>query len=486
MEKRLNNLRYLFHPKSIAFVGATDTPGKWGYMIFRTLIKSGWQGRLYPVNSGKDSVLGIKAYPTVTDIPHDIDLAVFTIPARHVPASIKNCIKKKVHAGLIISAGFKELGGENVTIEEELVALARKGNMILAGPNCQGICTPPDRLFPWMADFCPRQGSVGIVSQSGNVMNMMIGDVIKLGLGIAKGVSSGNEADVRVEDYFAYFADDPAVDVILAYIESIIDPKRFIEKTKAITARKPVVVLKGGRTESGKTAAGSHTGAMAVKDDLFTGMCRQNGIILAEHVDQAGPVAGAFVNQPLPRGNRVAIITGGGGLGVLASDICTRHGLDIVKLSQGLLDKLKKFLPAWWVPGNPIDLVAGLNYEAVIPMLDELLKSNEVDSVIVAFLSPPKSSWDAVPEGQKKDTSGLKLLKIIGDSLNIVVNKFYDLAHQYGVSIFPVINITDENGIPIAEKQGNHPIAIHQSIEAACRAVSEVTRYANFKKKIKF
>lgn len=483
MEDRLKNLQYLFHPKSIAFVGATETFGKWGYMIFKTLIQSGWKGRLYPVNPGKDTVLGYKAYPTVTDIPDDVDLAVFTIPAKHVLESVKRCVEKNVKAGLVISAGFKETGGENVTLEKELVEIARKGNMILAGPNCQGICTPPDRLFPWMADFCPRQGSVGIISQSGNLMNMMIGDVIRLGPGIAKGVSSGNEADVKVEDYFEYFAEDPAVEVILAYVEGIVDPKRFIEKTKAITPKKPIVVLKGGRTTSGKNAAGSHTGAMAVKDDLFTAMCRQNGIILADNVDHAGPIAATFVNQPLPRGNRVAIITGGGGLGVLASDICSRQGLEIVKLSQGLLDKLATFLPAWWVPGNPIDMVAGLDYAAVEPMMEALFKSNEVDSIIISFLSPPESSWDAVPEGGEEDKDS-EIRKLIGENVNLMMDKFYNMAHQYGISIFPVVNLTDENGILLAERQGKHPMAMHQSIEAACHAISELRRYAEFRERV--
>ncbi len=483
MNERLKNLDYLFHPKSIAFVGATETFGKWGFLIFNTLIKSGWEGKLYPVNLERDSVLGFKAYPTVTDIPDDIDLAIFTIPAKNVLASVKRCIGKKVKAGLIISAGFKETGGDNIALEEELVETARQGDMVLAGPNCLGICTPSEKLFPWMPDFCPRKGTVAVVSQSGNVMNILIGGVINLGLGIAKGVSSGNEADIKVEDYFEYLADDPSVDVILAYIEGMMDPKRFIRKTKAITHRKPVVMLKGGRTSSGKSAASSHTGAMAVKDDLFTSMCRQNGIMLARTMEEAGPIAASFVNQPLPKGNRVAIITGGGGIGVLASDICAKEGLNIVALSKDLLDQLGKFLPSWWVPGNPIDLVAGLDFASVIPMMEVLIKSNEVDSIILTFLAPPKSSWDAVPEKKKKDTNHLKMLKLIGENFSIITDKFFEMAHEHNVAVFPVINLTDEKGICVAEKQGDNPVAIHQSIESACRAVGEITRYARFRER---
>ncbi|MFC1895406.1 CoA-binding protein [Thermodesulfobacteriota bacterium] len=171
MNKRIRNLHYLFHPESIAFIGATETPGKWGYEIFNRLKITGWKGRLYPVNPGRDSVLGFKAYPTVMDIPDDIDLAIFTIPAKPVLASVERCIEKKVKAGLVISAGFKETGGENIALEEELVELARPGDMIIVGPNCQGICTPSEQLFPMMPNFLPRKGTVAVVSQSGNVTN---------------------------------------------------------------------------------------------------------------------------------------------------------------------------------------------------------------------------------------------------------------------------------------------------------------------------
>ncbi|MFC1895407.1 hypothetical protein ACFL0Q_01925 [Thermodesulfobacteriota bacterium] len=304
---------------------------------------------------------------------------------------------------------------------------------------------------------------------------------------MAKGLSSGNEADLKVEDHCEYFADDASVDVILAYLEGMVDPKRFMKKTKAITNRKPMVILKGGRTSSGESAANSHTGAMAVKDNLFAAMCRQNGIVLARTMEEAGPIAATFVNQPLPRGNRVAIITSGGGLGVLASDICVREGLEIVDLSKGLLDQIGKFLPGWWVPGNPIDLVAGGDYTSLVPMMELLINSNEVDSIVVIFLGPPNSSWDATPEKyieHMKNIPNRNTPHFNPDDFSMVFKKWFEMGRKKNVPLIPVTNITDEKGIRMAEKQGNQPVAMHKGIDSACRAVDEITRYSRYRERL--
>ncbi len=483
MDTRYENLKYLFHPRSIAFVGATETMGKWGFIIFNNLLRGGWKGRLYPVNPGRENVLGLKAYPSVKDIPDEIDLAVFTVPARHVMASIEECVAKGVKAGLVISAGFKEMGGKNVDLEANLVEKARAGNMVLAGPNGQGLCCTSERLFPWMAQFYPRPGTVAVASQSGNVMNMFIDGVVKSGLGITKAVSSGNEADMKIEDYFQYFADDPGIDVIMSYIEGMVDGTRFKERIKNITPKKPVVVLKGGRTHFGASAASSHTGAMAVSDDLFSAMCRQYGIIQARTIDEGGFLAASFVGRPLPRGNRIAIITGGGGLGVIASDRCYEEGLETVKLSDKTLDKLRKLLPDWWVPGNPVDLVAGLNPAVIMPIMEILIKSGEIDSLMLLFIVPPQSSWDAT---LTENAGGVEIpdwKKLIIENYPIVSKKLHDLSHDYNVPIYSVMNITDQEGISLAEKQGDEPVAICDNIEMTCHAVGEMYRYYKFRKK---
>lgn len=482
MDSRQTNLKYLFHPASIAFVGATESMGKWGFIIFNNLLRGGWKGRLYPVNKSRESILGIKAYPSVTDIPDEVDLAVFTVPAKQVLSSLDECIRKGVKAGLVISAGFKETGGDNVRLEAELAAKARKGNMILAGPNGQGICVPPEKLFPWMPDFFVRSGSVAVASQSGNIMSVMIGGVTAAGLGIAEGVSSGNEADMTMGDYIQYFGSNPGVEVILSYMEGLTDGTRFIEQVKDVTPEKPVVILKGGRTAYGKSAASSHTGSMAVSSSLFSAMCRQNGIIEARTLEESGFLAASFVGRPLPRGNRTAIITGGGGLGVIASDKCHEEGLDIVKLSAETLKKLAAILPEWWVPGNPVDMVAGMDITAIYQSLDILIKCGEIDSILLTFVIPPQTNWDAVPEG----TEGIEpvdLKEMFTQNVHIIMEQFYNMSHEYNIPIFPVMNICDKEGINVAERQGVKRIAISRDIEMTCRAIGEMYRYNEYRKK---
>jgi acyl-CoA synthetase (NDP forming) len=313
------------------------------------------------------------------------------VPARQVLASLDECVEKGVKAGLVITAGFKELGEEGARVEAEMVKMARSAGMVLIGPNCQGVCCPKNRLYPWMPIlFHPSPGKIGYVAQSGNILNMLIGHAVNAGLGVSKAVSSGNEADISTEEYYAYLGEDPDTEVIVSYVEGIPDGRRFLEHARSVTARKPVVVLKGGRTQSGVAAAKSHTGAMAVSERLFEAACRQAGITLAHSIEEAGVTAAAFVNRPLPRGKRVGIITGGGGLGVIASDFCTEIGLEVAVLSGDTLGGLKELLPDWWVPGNPVDLVAGLDFTVLKPVTEILMKSGEVDAVMFLWIGAPR------------------------------------------------------------------------------------------------
>ncbi|MHB8895452.1 MAG: CoA-binding protein, partial [Candidatus Geothermincolia bacterium] len=377
---RERNLDYLFKPRSIAFVGATEAKVKWGFICFNNLLAGGYEGKVYPVNPGHEKLLGLPCYPSVLDIPGDVDLAVFTVPASAVLTALDDCAEKGVRAGLVISAGFGELGGEGAAMELELVRKAGEAGIVLCGPNGQGLCCPESKLYPWMPLFYPRAGSIGVVCQSGNILNMLIGEALDAGFGISKGVSSGNEAQLMTEDYLEYLSEDPATDVIVAYIEGIDDGRRFLELSRVAAGRKPVVVLKGGRSSAGMKAASSHTGALAVDGDLFASACRQAGLVNAGTIKQAGIMASSFVNRPLPRGRRVGIVTGGGGLGVIASDACVDAGLEIPALTRETLEGIGALLPDYWVPGNPVDLVAGLDLRVIQPIIELLIRSREVDS----------------------------------------------------------------------------------------------------------
>ncbi|MBC7247024.1 MAG: CoA-binding protein [Actinobacteria bacterium] len=473
---RLKNLDRAFNPRSIAFVGATESLRKWGFLILNNLLTGGYRGEIYPVNPGRETVLGIKAYPRVLDIPGEIDLAVFTVPSQQVMEALDDCAARGVKAALVITAGFKELGAEGEALERELVRKAREAGMVLIGPNCQGICCPANRLYPWMPVlYHPPRGSLSYVSQSGNILNMLIAHADNAGLGVSKAVSSGNEADLRIVDYLSYLAEDPETEVIVTYVEGLQDGRDFVRRVREVSLRKPVVLLKGGRTQSGVAAARSHTGAMAVSRDLFEAACRQAGVIVAQSIEDCGITAAAFVNRPLPRGKRVGIITGGGGLGVIASDFCSEIGLEVARLSPRTLETLEKMLPSWWVPGNPVDLVAGLDFTVIKPIIETLMKSGEVDAVIFLWIGAPRRKNPGIESERGMDISGV--WSAMDRYFMEHLDELYGVMRELDVPLY--ISTTLEVGEGEDGDNGGRPL-IFQSVEAACRAASAMADYRQF------
>ena len=377
MDGRLRGLDHAFNPRSIAFIGASENVRKWGFLILNNIITGGYGGALYPINPGRETILGLPVYASVLDVPGDVDLAIFTVPARMVLSALDDCIAKGAKAGLVITAGFKELGAEGAEMEKEMVRKAHDAGMVLIGPNCQGICCPRNRLYPWMPIlFHPAPGKVAFVAQSGNILNMLVERTVSAGLGVSMAVSSGNEADMETEDFYSYFETTRTRSSCPTWRSK--NGRAFIGRP-APFAPQAHRGLKGGRTQSGVSAARSHTGSMAVSEKLFEAACRQAGIVTTSTIEEAGITAASFVGRPLPAGKRVGIITGGGGLGVIAADYCTEIGLDVVQLSSKTLDELEKLLPDWWVPGNPVDLVAGLDFTILKPVIEILMKSGDVD-----------------------------------------------------------------------------------------------------------
>ncbi len=475
---RLENLDCLFKPRSIAFVGATGAKVKWGFICFNNLLAGGYEGKVYPVNPGHRELLGLECYPSVRDIPGEVDLAVFTVPAAAVIDAVEDCAIKGVRAGLVISAGFGELDDEGAALEAELVRRADAARMVLCGPNGQGLCCPESKLYPWMPLFYPRAGSVGVICQSGNVLNMLIGEALDAGFGISKGVSSGNEAHLATEDYFEYLADDPATDVIVAYIEGIDDGRRFLEKSREAARRKPVVVLKGGRSRAGMRAASSHTGAIAVSADMFASVCRQAGLVGTGTIREAGIVASSFVNRPLPRGRRVGIVTGGGGLGVIASDACSDRGLEVPALSSGTLKKIRALMPAYWVPGNPVDLVAGLDLRVIEPIIELLIRSGEVDSVLFIFIESQRTKGVQVEGSVVHGLELGALWDMMTEKLAGYLTECYGLSNELGVPLYVASNFDRVGGLrPGTLGGGDYPM-VYLDVESACTAIAAMTSYA--------
>jgi len=434
-------LKLIFEPRSIAFLGATNNPFKWGFRIFANIVNGGFQGRLYPINPTKQEILGRKVYKTVGEIPEIPDLAVIVIPPPGVPAVLRECADKGIKAVVVITAGFAEVDREGEKRQQEMADIAHRAGLRFIGPNTDGIVNPYHKLYADMPPVFPYAGPISIVSQSGNIVGTMMRLAIDSGFGCAKCISSGNEADLHAEDYIRYLADDPQTRVILSYVEGFKDGSRFFEAAKEVTRKKPIVMLKTGETPAGAIAAKSHTASLAGMDTVVDAMCQQSGIIRVRHLDELVDAGTAFLCHPLPRGRRVGIVTAGGGWGVLAADACAKLGLDVVQFPPETINELNSFMPAWWSHGNPVDLVAGLFGDGVMRCIEVVLRSPVVDGVIFLGIMP------ALPMEQFSRAAKLEDRDHLRDAILSAIIKIFDTLKE----------LTDKYNKPIVV--GSEPIA---------------------------
>ena len=385
MRKEVNRraqLDALFHPRSLAMIGATRSVTKWGFIVLARIINNGYPGRVYPVNPKEKTILGLPAYASILDIPGPVDLAVITTPAAAVLEVLDQCGKKGVPAVVLITSGFSETGPRGAALEEQVVALARSYHMVLVGPNTMGIYSAPAKLTCLMAPVMPMPGHAACIAQSGNVGTHLLFIGYQRGLGFNKFVSSGNEGDLAFDDYLEYFGADPEIHSIVAYLEGLDPGNRFLQVAKSVSRKKPVIVLKGGRTAAGAMAAASHTGALAGSAAVYNGLFRQSGVIQVETNKEVVELARALETQPLPKGSRVGILTRGGGWGVITSDACVEAGLTVAKLAPETIAQFDRLLPPYWSRGNPVDLVAVLSSKVYLDCLKILLADPGVDGVL--------------------------------------------------------------------------------------------------------
>ncbi|MDZ4163967.1 MAG: acetate--CoA ligase family protein [Smithellaceae bacterium] len=375
-------IRNLFYPRSIAFIGASASFGKWGNMLFTNAVAGNFQGDIYLVNQKGGVIAGRPVYKSILDIPGSVDLAVVTVPAASVLDLIPELQQKAIKNMLLITSGFSETGEKGIRLEKELVRAARAAGILLLGPNTMGICNPHDLLYCTGTHVRPKPGSTALVSQSGNLGTQLLAFAQQEGIGIRAFCGSGNEAMITIEDYLEGFEVDELTDTVVLYLESIKNGRRFIEAARRVGKKKPVVVLKGGRTKAGFRAAASHTGALASNLKIFTAACRQSGIIMVEQPMELLDLSAVFSSLPLPKGRRVGILTMGGGWGVVAADLCMEYGLEVPELSADIITRINQFLPAYWSHSNPIDLVAEFNHNISASIIEELLKWDQCDAVI--------------------------------------------------------------------------------------------------------
>jgi len=384
------SLRSIFSPRSVAVIGASRNPGAIGQVLLQCLLQNRFSGIVYPVNPNADSVMSVKAYPSILDIPGDVDLAIIVVPAALVLKVADECGRKGVRAIIVISDGFKERGPEGASREKELRDITLGHGMRLVGPNCMGVINtdPAIQLNATFSPVYPPIGNVAFLSQSG-AMGLFILEYAKtLNMGISTFVSVGNRADISANDLLQYWEQDPATKVVLLYLESFGNPRTFGRIARRVTVKKPVVIVKSGTTQAGSRAAASHTGALATSDVVSDALFHQAGIIRANAVEELFDVAMLLSNQPLPRGRRVAIVTNGGGPGIIAADACVNNGLVLPELSQETMDELRPGIKRDITLGNPLDMTAGASVDEFESALKVLARDKGNDAVLALFILP--------------------------------------------------------------------------------------------------
>ena len=394
------SIKPFFEPRSVAVIGASRSRAKIGGQMFWNIKSAGFQGALYPVNPTVDSVEGIRAYPTVADIPEPVDLAVITVPAPAVEGVVEECIQKGIQALVVISAGFAEIGPEGRAAQEALLDRVRQAGVRLVGPNCMGLLNtdPGVQLNSTFASHLPPRGRIAMSTQSGALGLAVLDYAKRLDLGISSFVSVGNKADVSGNDLIQYWTEDESTDVILLYLESFGNPRRFAEIVRRTSRRKPIVAVKAGRSQAGGRAAQSHTGALATDDAVVDALFEQSGVIRTHTLEEMFDVAGLLAHQPLPGGKRVAILTNAGGAAILAADACEAEGLDVKPVGDATVAALREFLPAAASTSNPIDMIASATPEHYRRSIPILLADPAVDSLIVVYVPPVVSDPVAVAE----------------------------------------------------------------------------------------
>jgi len=380
-------LEAIFNPKSVAIIGASRTPGKVGYVLTKNMIDSGYDGEIYPINPNAEEILGLKAYPSVMDVPGNVDLAVIAIPSAYVLMVAEECGEKGVKALVVISAGFKETGHEGALLERQLVAVGEKYGMRIQGPNCLGLINTAVPINLSFAAGMPRRGRIGFISQSGALGTAVLDWVLQQDIGFHSFISLGNKGDLDEVDYIEAMGEDEDIAVILLYLESIEKGRRFLDVASEVVEKKPVIILKGGTSNAGARAAGSHTGALVGSFLAYKTAFDRAGVILAESVEELFNYAIAFTVQPLPKGEGVAIVTNAGGPGILATDLSEKLGVRMAGISSETRNRLRNGLPPAAATGNPVDVLGDAKADRYKFAVETVLRDGRVYAVVV-LLTP--------------------------------------------------------------------------------------------------
>jgi acyl-CoA synthetase (NDP forming) len=472
-------LDYLFNPRSVAVIGASNQLGKWGYVILARLQASRSGRPLYAINKRETEVLGLRAYKSVADVPGPVDLAVITVPFQAIVEVMHDCVRKGVKVAIIITSGLAEIGGEGARLEEEVVEIARRGGIRLVGPNCLGHLDTHTNVRT--VGFLPgvKKGNVALLSQSGNSSQSVTHYGGQMGIGFSKFVSTGNEADLHFEDYLEYLADDDNTKVILGYVEGFREGRRFFELAQEITKKKPIVIMKSGRTDAGVRAAQSHTASLAGSDTVLDAAFKQCGVIRVEELSELVDVAVPLLGQPLPRGRRVGVLAMGGGMAVTAADIVRREGLEMPPFSPVTMERLSELMSVRWSRGNPIDPGGDLvSYHALWPMLED----ENIDAIIIiggVGMVASFRNWIKLPPSAREGLAERR--KAIEDLEVQDLEKTIELMKKRQKPILFVTQVIGAatRGLAYRKLKENH-LNFYSIPERAARALRHLVEYSEY------
>ena len=472
-------LDYLFNPRSVAVIGASNQLGKWGYVILARLQASRSGRPLYAINKRETEVLGLRAYKSVADVPGPVDLAVITVPFQAIVEVMHDCVRKGVRVAIIITSGLAEIGGEGARLEEEVVEIARRGGIRFVGPNCLGHLDTHTNVRT--VGFLPgvKKGNVALLSQSGNSSQSVTHYGGQMGIGFSKFVSTGNEADLHFEDYLEYLADDDNTKVILGYVEGFREGRRFFELAKEITKKKPIVIMKSGRTDAGVRAAQSHTASLAGSDTVLDAAFKQCGVIRVDEISELVDVAVPLLGQPLPRGRRVGVLAMGGGMAVTAADIVRREGLEMPPFSPVTMERLSELMSVRWSRGNPIDPGGDLvSYHALWRMLED----ENIDAIIIiggVGMAASFGSWVKLPPSARE--YALERRKAIEDMEVQDLEKTIELMKKHQKPILFVTQVMGAatRGLAYKKLKENH-LNFYSIPERAARALRHLVEYSEY------
>jgi len=476
-------LRHLFDPEGIIIVGASSHPAKFGFAALHNVLAAGYAGDVFAVNRDGGEILGRATVTSVEDVPRGAaDLAVICTPPAANPDILRACAAAGVRAAYVVSGGYRETGPEGRRAEDELVALADKLDLVLAGPNGQGLVSTPARLCAQIVGPNPPPGAISVVSQSGNTVSSFLNYAGHSGVGIARAVSAGNAAAVTVTDYLQWYRDDPATTVAFAYVEHSADGRALYDGVRAVTADLPVVMLKGGVTGAGQQAAASHTGSLAGEQRIFTGAMRQAGACLAGTVEEAFDAAATFATQPLPKGPNTVVITTAGGWGVMAADALASSSLQLMPLPDDLRAAIDTKLPPRWSRANPIDMAGGESRDTVPEVLELVAAHPAVDAVVYLGLGIQSNTARLLRDGPYHPDHGLERVVAFHERQD---RRFAEAAAEASAATGkPVLTATE---LAVTDPANPGPAAVratgrfcYPSANRAIAALDHLWRYARY------